>query len=318
MNKITWKKDSHAYFGQLYLNNDLIGTLHLLDANKFSFTTLDNDINFTFDVSSELINSRPYILCKCEKNILIHLTDKIYKLNNQLDKYTELFNSLNNDVNHIKKELNEAYGLGIIPNDSKHNDTEKVNDKNIENMVNRFKCYLKENQLEDISESIKVTDSGFIYTYNDNLDDAFKILLHYFFSSINKLAIPGCKFSDNNTEYFVNILEPVYPIARKWNDYLPQYHFEREDFNKCLFDVFTTDQWWDIESYMCSELTTVSFKLFKVGDEFYIIHLDSGTIINYYKHTGRTNTCNNSNFTLNDFKDFLESLKEELVENNFI
>ena len=47
-------------------------------------------------------------------------------------------------------------------------------------------------------------------------------------------------------------------------------------------------------------------------DEFYIIHFDSGTIINWYKHIGRTNTCNDEDFTLNDLREMLILLKEDL------
>lgn len=45
-----------------------------------------------------------------------------------------------------------------------------------------------------------------------------------------------------------------------------------------------------------------------------IIHRDSGTIINWYKHLGRTNTCNKEGFTLADLKELLLLLKEDLKE----
>ena len=59
---------------------------------------------------------------------------------------------------------------------------------------------------------------------------------------------------------------------------------------------------------------TYNFLLNRWEDEFYIIHRDSGTIINWYKHLGRTNTCNKEAFTLADLKELLLLLKEDLKE----
>ena len=65
-------------------------------------------------------------------------------------------------------------------------------------------------------------------------------------------------------------------------DDLPQYHFEREDFVKVFREVFTSDEIFDIE-VMCQGIkNTEKFLLYYAQDEFYIIHLASGTIINYY------------------------------------
>lgn len=43
-------------------------------------------------------------------------------------------------------------------------------------------------------------------------------------------------------------------------------------------------------------------------------HFDrkSGVMINWYKHLGRTNTCNREDFSLEDLEAFLKRLKEEL------
>lgn len=46
--------------------------------------------------------------------------------------------------------------------------------------------------------------------------------------------------------------------------------------------------------------------------EFYIIHLDSGMMVNWYKHLGRTNTCSQSNRTIEDYYEFFKLFKEEL------
>jgi hypothetical protein len=42
------------------------------------------------------------------------------------------------------------------------------------------------------------------------------------------------------------------------------------------------------------------------------IYRDSETIINWYKHLGRTNTCNKEGFTLADLKELLIRLKKDL------
>jgi len=84
---------------------------------------------------------------------------------------------------------------------------------------------------------------------------------------------------------------------------LPQYHFDREDMCT-VFDVnFTYWLWEHIEE------STDEFLLTKHDDEFYIIHFPSGTIVNWYKHIGRTNTCN-KDLTLDDLREFKKMLLE--------
>jgi len=99
---------------------------------------------------------------------------------------------------------------------------------------------------------------------------------------------------------------------------LPQYHFDRDTFVSTFKQVFTDDDIFDLEQ-MCLEHTILNeFLLFYhvAWEDFYIIHLPSGTIINWYKHLGRTNTCNKENFTIADLKNLLEMLKVEMKENN--
>lgn len=94
---------------------------------------------------------------------------------------------------------------------------------------------------------------------------------------------------------------------------LPQYHFDRGDFCRVFEEVFTYDEYIEID-VLCSGNTFIDeFSLFRWEDEFYILHLNSGTMINWYKHMGRTNTCNKPDFTLDDFRVFLQKLREELV-----
>lgn len=93
---------------------------------------------------------------------------------------------------------------------------------------------------------------------------------------------------------------------------LPQYHFDRDEFCKVFREFFTSDQIYDIEA-MCQEGRIFDeFSLIYNDDEFYILHRPSGIMINWYKHLGRTNTCNRPDFTLDDLRVFLKALKEEL------
>lgn len=96
-------------------------------------------------------------------------------------------------------------------------------------------------------------------------------------------------------------------------DCLPQYHFDRDDFRKVFREFFTPDQITEIEVECQCNSHYDEFSLFYNDNEFYILHRDSGIMINYYKHLGRTNTCNRPDFTLDDLRVFLKALKEELL-----
>lgn len=93
---------------------------------------------------------------------------------------------------------------------------------------------------------------------------------------------------------------------------LPQYHFNRDEFCKVFNEFFTLDQICDIESMCQGGEIFDSFSLIYNADEFYILHRDSGIMINWYKHLGRTNTCNRPDFTLDDLRVFLAALKEDI------
>lgn len=85
---------------------------------------------------------------------------------------------------------------------------------------------------------------------------------------------------------------------------LPQYHFDRRE----MEEVFNSDfvEWlWDHMNQYSNE-----FFITKHGDEYYIIHLPSGTIVNWYKHVGRTNTCNKP-LTIEDLKEFKKMLLDD-------
>ncbi len=96
----------------------------------------------------------------------------------------------------------------------------------------------------------------------------------------------------------------------KYLETLPQYHFDRDDFCKVFGEVFTNDEIIDIDvMWVIHRTPRTSFSI-AGKTSFYIIHRDSGTIINWYKHLGRTNTCNKEGFTLADLKELLLLLKE--------
>jgi hypothetical protein len=97
-------------------------------------------------------------------------------------------------------------------------------------------------------------------------------------------------------------------------EFLPQYHFDRDDFCECFRSIFSDDKLCDLEEDCQAHRTLSEFILYYDEDEFYIIHLPSGTMINWYKHLGRTNTCNKEGFTLDDLREFLQLLKDDLSE----
>ncbi len=94
---------------------------------------------------------------------------------------------------------------------------------------------------------------------------------------------------------------------------LEQYHFKRQDFVDAFEEIFTDNEIMGIEE-LCRSCTTLEdFHLFyTTWEEYYIIHLPSGIGINWYKHLGRTNTCNKADFELVDLKAFLKLLKNNL------
>ena len=93
---------------------------------------------------------------------------------------------------------------------------------------------------------------------------------------------------------------------------MKQYPIERDIF--CNIFGKIDEEFYD-ELY---DVTTWSFKCWRYDDEFYILHLDSGTLINWYKHLGRINMTNDKTLTLDELHQELLKLKEDLEENNAI
>lgn len=102
-------------------------------------------------------------------------------------------------------------------------------------------------------------------------------------------------------------------VAIKQCDKLPQYHFERKEFVDAFKEIFTTDEILGIEELCQHDSSLRDFHLFYTTlEEYYIIHIPSNVVINWYKHLGRTNTCNKEDFDLDDLKAFLKLLKNNL------
>ena len=93
---------------------------------------------------------------------------------------------------------------------------------------------------------------------------------------------------------------------------MPQYHFTRDDFCKAWECSVSDAQTCDILSQY--DFVTSNFIFRRVDDEFYIIHMDSGIIINWYKHLGRINRCNRKDFTFTDLCTFIKVFVEEYYE----
>lgn len=94
------------------------------------------------------------------------------------------------------------------------------------------------------------------------------------------------------------------------NDLEP-YHFESDVFCneiekvipelRDLFDFFNVEKIWKMWNFV----------MFEVENDYYIVHLDSGTIVNYYKNLGRMNTCN-KDLSLCDFRKFIKMLRKDI------
>jgi len=96
-------------------------------------------------------------------------------------------------------------------------------------------------------------------------------------------------------------------------NYLPQYHIDREEMCKLVERTIGIERL--LDAFCLGEYTTTSsFSIFRYEDEFYVLHRDSGMLVNWYKHLGRTNTCSQPNRTAEDYVEFFSLLSKELKE----
>ncbi len=93
---------------------------------------------------------------------------------------------------------------------------------------------------------------------------------------------------------------------------LPQYPFTREEFSNAFYKCISEE----VSVHLLSEykFTTDNFLFQRVDDEFYIIHLPSGIVINWYKHVGRCNTCNKEGFTYDNLLCFFKMFVDEYLD----
>ena len=95
--------------------------------------------------------------------------------------------------------------------------------------------------------------------------------------------------------------------------YMKQYHIDRDMFRKIVSETIGYDNLMSAFDY--GEMNqSYNFAWFRYDGEFYIVHKDSGMMINWYKHTGRTNTCSQDFRTVEDYYEFFKMFKEELEE----
>lgn len=59
------------------------------------------------------------------------------------------------------------------------------------------------------------------------------------------------------------------------------------------------------------------FKAWYYEDEWYILHKPSGTLINWYKHCGRINTCNKT-LSVAQYQEFANMFLEDINDNKGI
>lgn len=98
----------------------------------------------------------------------------------------------------------------------------------------------------------------------------------------------------------------------KYLETLKQYHFDRDEFCSIFYGVFDNDESIDIQVMCNCHECSDEFIFYSDSDEYYIIHKLSGVVINWYKHIGRTNTCNVPEFTCDDLLEFFKRLRKDL------
>ena len=96
-------------------------------------------------------------------------------------------------------------------------------------------------------------------------------------------------------------------------EYMDQYRLDRDIFCKIVSETTGCDILLNAFDY--NEFNqSLNFVWFKDEGEYYIVHKNSGMMVNWYKHLGRTNTCSQSFRSIDDYYEFFRLFKEELVE----
>lgn len=90
-----------------------------------------------------------------------------------------------------------------------------------------------------------------------------------------------------------------------------QYYFPRDLF--CVYFEKYAPSFIDYMWESGSNFTTENFSMFRREDEFYLLHINTGILLNWYKHLGRTNTCN-IDIDLKVLKELLLTLESDIKE----
>lgn len=93
-----------------------------------------------------------------------------------------------------------------------------------------------------------------------------------------------------------------------------QYYFDRDKFCECFMLIFDEDEFDEIYN----GVKTDSYLFYRDCDEFYLIGLEHGIIINWYKHLGRCNRCNVDEFTIDALTEFIQNFYNECKEEGII
>lgn len=98
---------------------------------------------------------------------------------------------------------------------------------------------------------------------------------------------------------------------------MKQYAFDRDAFSKLFHEIIATNDtaFERLESAIDGFTTIEDFRIWSEDGDVYILHLPSGTLVNWYKfyHYGRANTCN-KDIGLQGLKDFFMLLRHQLLD----
>lgn len=99
-------------------------------------------------------------------------------------------------------------------------------------------------------------------------------------------------------------------------DEMDAYYFDRDEFCKAVEATIGIDRLLDAMADARFNGFDIigSFAFWRYDDEFYIVDMRSGMMINWYKHLGRTNTCSQPGRTIYDLREFFARLARDIDE----
>ena len=95
---------------------------------------------------------------------------------------------------------------------------------------------------------------------------------------------------------------------------MKQYFWDRDVFVKTVESEMNIETLMDaVQSY--GEFNqSYYFAWFQDEGEYYIVHKPSGMMVNWYKHLGRTNTCDQDYRTIDDLRWFFRLFNEDVKD----